>query len=265
MSRPDDMRGGSFRSVALAVAWRSLHNFFTNPALLIPALLFPLFFFTAFAGGLSRVTDVPAFDFPAGYTAFQFAFVLLQASAFGGVFTGFGMARDFESGFGRRLMLAAPNRGAILAGYSLAALGRATAVGTMLFLIALVAGMEVSGGGVDMAGLIGLALLVNFAAGMWAAGIALRFRSLQAGPLMQTPTFLALFLAPVYVPLGLLEGWIQAVASVNPITAIVEGARSLIAGSPEEIVLAFAVGAGLALLFGTWAVRGLRRAEAEGA
>ena len=53
---------------------------------------------------------------------------------------------------------------------------------------------------------------------MWSAGIALRFRSIQAGPLMQTPTFLALFLAPVYVPLDLLEGWVQAVATVNPIT-----------------------------------------------
>jgi ABC-2 type transport system permease protein len=258
-------RGGTFHGVALAVAWRSLHNFFTNPSLLIPAILFPLFFFTAFAGGLSRVADVPQFDFPAGYTAFQFAFVLLQASAFGGVFTGFGMARDFESGFGRRLMLAAPNRAGIVAGYALSAMVRAVGVGAMLFVIALLAGMEVSGGGVDLAGLIGLALLVNFAAGMWAAGIALRFRSLQAGPLMQTPTFLILFLAPVYVPLDLLEGWIQGVASVNPLTAIVEAARSLIAGAPDGVLAAFAVGAGLALLFATWAMRGLRRAEAEGA
>jgi ABC-2 type transport system permease protein len=257
--------GGSFRAVALAVAWRSLHNFVTKPSLLIPAILFPLFFFTAFAGGLSRVGDVPQFDFPAGYTAFQFAFVLLQASAFGGVFTGFGMARDFETGFGRRLMLAAPNRLAIVAGYALSALARAVGVSAMLFAIALVAGMEVSGGGVDLAGLIGLALLVNFAAGMWAAGIALRFRSMQAGPLMQTPTFLILFLAPVYVPLDLLEGWIQAVASVNPLTAIVEAERSLIAGAPEGVLLAFAVAVGLGLLFATWAVRGLRRAEAEGA
>ncbi|MGH3059462.1 MAG: hypothetical protein ACRDPP_14665, partial [Gaiellaceae bacterium] len=59
----------SFRAVALAVAWRGIHNAFTNPAILVPSMLFPLFFFTAFAGGLSRVADVPGFDFPAGYTA----------------------------------------------------------------------------------------------------------------------------------------------------------------------------------------------------
>ncbi len=258
-------RGGRILEVALAVAWRSLHNFFTNPSLIVPALLFPLFFFTAFAGGLSSVADVPRFDFPAGYTAFQFAFVLLQASAFGGVFTGFGMARDFETGFGRRLMLAAPHRGAIVAGYALSALARAVVVGATLFVIAVIAGMKVSGGAVDLFGLVGLALLVNFAAAMWAAGIALRFRSLQAGPLMQTPTFLILFLAPVYVPLDLLEGWIHALASVNPVTVILEAERSLIAGVPEGVALAFAVAVALGMLFAAWATRGLKRAEADGA
>ena len=57
---------------------------------------------------------------------------------------------------------------------------------------------------------------------LWAAGIALRFRSLQAGPLMQTPVFMIIFLAPVYVPIDLLHGWVEAVAHVNPITPIVE-------------------------------------------
>ena len=64
------------------------------------------------------------FNYSAGYTAFQFVFVLLQASAFGGVFTGFGIAADFESGFARRLLLAAPNRPAILLGYALSGAAR---------------------------------------------------------------------------------------------------------------------------------------------
>ena len=87
-----------FCDVARGVAWRSIHKFATNPQLLLPSLIFPLFFFVAFAGGLSSVGNVPGFDFPSGYTAFQFVFVLLQASAFGGVFTGFGIAADFENG-----------------------------------------------------------------------------------------------------------------------------------------------------------------------
>ena len=96
--------------VARGVAWRTAKNTLTNPSLLLPSMLFPLFFFVAFAGGLSQVSEVPGFDYPGDYTAFQFGFVLLQSAAFGGVFTGFSIARDFEGGFGRRLLLASPNR-----------------------------------------------------------------------------------------------------------------------------------------------------------
>lgn len=253
-----------FRSVALAVGWRNLHNFVTNPALLLPALLFPLFFFAAFAGGLSGVAETPGFDYPNGYTTFEFAFVLLQSAAFGGVFTGFGIARDFESGFGRRLLLAAPNRLAVLTGYVGSALIRATMVGAMLFAIGLLAGMIITGGPVDLVGLVGLALIVGCAAALFAAGVALRFRSMQAGPLMQTPVFLILFLAPVYVPVSLLESWIKTVAEVNPVTPIMEAIRSLLAGSPDQVGLAFVVAIGLVVLFAFWAVRGMRSAEAAG-
>lgn len=253
-----------FRSVALAVAWRNLHNAFTNPAILLPSLLFPLFFFTAFAGGLSRVSDVPGFDFPAGYTAFQFVFVFLQSAAFGGVFTGFSIARDFESGFARRLLLAAPRRTGILAGYAVSALVRWLFTAAVVSGVALAAGMEVGGGGVDLFGLVLLGLLVNLAAILWAAGVAMRTRTMQAGPLMQMPVFLTLFLAPVYVPLDLLDGWIHAVAQVNPATFFLEAGRGLIAGEPTRVAIAFALALAAAALFAFWALRGLRRAEAAG-
>jgi len=253
-----------FTDVAAGVAWRSTKKVWTNPQLLLPSLIFPLFFFVAFAGGLSSVGDVPGFDFPDGYTAFQFVFVLLQAAAFGGVFTGFGIASDFENGFARRMMLAAPNRLGILAGYAAAALLRAVAVGIMLFIVALATGMQIGGDGVDLFGLVVLALLVNLIAAMWAAGIAMRFRTIQAGPVMQMPVFLVLFLAPVYVPLDLLGGWVEAVAHINPFTALVEGGRDLISGQPFDVWLMYAICVALLAAFSFWAVRGLRRAEAAG-
>jgi ABC-2 type transport system permease protein len=254
----------SFATTARAVAWRSIHNFLSNPAFLLPALIFPLFFFISFAGGLSAVANVPGFDFPSGYTAFQFVFVLLQSAAFGGVFTGFGIARDFETGFANRYLLAASNRNGIVAGYALAALIRAFITWAILTAVALVAGMNVDGGGVELFGLYGLAVLVNLAATMWAAGVAMRVRSIQGGPLMQFPVFLILFLAPVYVPLDLLSGWIHAVASVNPVTALLEAGRGFISGDPVVVGVAFTVAVALPVLFSLWARGGLRRAEAAG-
>ena len=251
-------------AVAEGVSWRTLHNVFTNPSLLIPSLVFPLFFFVAFAGGLSRVADVPGFEFPSGYTAFQFVFVLLQSAAFGGVFTGFGIARDFESGFARRLLLAAPNRTGIVVGYAGAALVRWLVTAAVLTAVALIAGMQVGGDGVDLFGLYALALLVNVAAILWASGVAMRLRTMQAGPVMQMPVFLVLFFAPVYVPLSLLEGWIHALAAVNPVTRVLEAGRGLLDGSPTGVGPAFAVAVVLVLVFSVWALRGLRSAEQAG-
>jgi ABC-2 type transport system permease protein len=251
-------------AVAQGVAWRTLHNVFTNPSLLIPSLVFPLFFFVAFAGGLSQVSNVPGFDFPLGYTAFQFVFVLLQSAAFGGVFTGFGIARDFESGFARRLLLAAPHRSGIVLGYAAAALVRWLVTALVVTVVALLAGMEVGGSRVDLVGLYTLALLLNLAAVLWAAGVAMRLRTMQAGPVMQMPVFLILFFAPVYVPLSLLSGWIHGVATVNPITRVLEAGRGFLAGSPTEVGFAFAAAVGLALALLWWALRGLRSAEAAG-
>jgi ABC-2 type transport system permease protein len=250
-----------FWAVARAVAWRNIHNFFTNPAMAIPALMFPLFFFTAFAGGLSRVDQVPGFDYPESYTTFVYGFVLLQASTFGGIFTGFAVARDFESGFSRRLMLAAQRRGGIVAGYWLAALARAVFTITVITVVALIAGLSVTGDAVDLVGLYTLAVLVNAAAMLFGTGIAMRLRTMQAGPAMQTPAFLLLFLAPVWVPYDLLTGWVKAAAAVNPITLVLESGRGFLAGDPTEVLPAF--GAALLLVAVTllWARGGLRSAE----
>jgi ABC-2 type transport system permease protein len=252
-------------NVVSGVAWRTLKNALTNPQILLPTMMFPLFFFTAFAGGLSQVARVPGFDFPPGYTAFQFVFVLLQSAAFGGVFTGFGVARDFEGGFAKRLMLAAPHRSAIVVGYALAAFVRWLLVAVMLTVIAFAVGMNVGGGAVDLVGLYTLAALVNFCGFFWAGGIAMRFRTIQSAPLMQMPVFLILFFAPVYVPLELLDGWIEGVASINPVTYLLETGRGFVAGDAPHIAGAFAIAIGLGLAFWVWAFRGLRSAEAAGA
>ena len=252
-----------FWQVARAVAWRSIHKIATTPQLLIPSVVFPMFFFVAFAGGLSNVGNVPGFDaeFPSGYTAFQFVFVLIQASAFGGVFTGFGIASDFENGFARRLLLAAPNRYGIIAGYAIAAAARTTFVGALIFVVGLLTGMEVGGTAADIAALVLLSYLVSLSATLFAAGVAMRLRTMQAGPLMQVPAFLLLFLAPVWVPYDLLTGWVKGAASFNPITLVLEAGRGFLVGDPTKVLPAFAVALVLAAVTMLWARGGLRSAE----
>ncbi|HEY2326647.1 MAG TPA: ABC transporter permease [Gaiellaceae bacterium] len=251
-------------NVATAIAYRQTTILLKNPSLFLPPMLFPLLNFTAFAGGLSRLRHVPGFDFHGGYTAFQFVFVLLQSAAFGGVFTGFGIARDFERGFARRLLVSSPKRGGIVFGYALAALIRWIMIAVVLTCVALAVGMKIGGDGVDIFGMYALAVLMNQIGVLWACGVAMRFRTVQAGPLMQTPVFMALFLAPVYVPLHLLRGWIHAVARVNPLTFLLESGRGFIEGSPTQVAMAFGIGLALVACFAIWAFDGLHRAEAAG-
>jgi ABC-2 type transport system permease protein len=250
--------------VAVALAYRQTTILLKNPSLFLPPMLFPLLNFTAFAGGLSRLRHVRGFDFHGGYTAFQFVFVLLQSAAFAGVFMGFGIARDFERGFARRLLVAAPARAGIVLGYGLAALVRWLMVAIVLTAVALAVGMQIGGNGVDIFGMYALAVIVNQVGMLWACGVAMRFRSVQAGPLMQTPVFMALFLAPVYVPLHLLHGWIHEVARWNPLTFLLESGRGFISGEPTQVATAFGIAVALVLFFATWAMLGLRRAEAAG-
>jgi ABC-type multidrug transport system permease subunit len=255
---------GSTWQVAGAIAWRGMHTYVRRPDLFVPSLIFPLVFLASFAGGLSALGSVPGFHFPAGYTAFQFVFVLCQAAMFSGLFTGFTVAIDFQSGFARRLMLAAADRRGIALGYALVALARAAITLTVVSGVALLAGMNITGNGVDIFGLYALAALLVLVGYGWAGGVAFRFRSIQAGPLMQTPVFLILFLAPVYVPLSLLKGWIHGVASINPATAFLDAGRGLISGAHDHTVLGYIAAGGLILLFVFWLASGLRNAERAG-
>lgn len=251
-------------TVSLAVAWRATHNYLHDPTLLVPSMVFPLFFFAAFAGGLSRINDIPGFHYQSGYTAFQFVYVLLQAVVYGGVFTGVTIAIDLQGGFIRRLLLAAPRRSAIVIGYAIFGVLRGIVPAVVLVAVALISGMRVDGDGVNLVGVAGLALLANVAASLWGLGLAMRLRSAEAAQLLQLLMFLVLFLAPVYVPLGLVSGWVHAVASVNPTTALLQAGRGLVAGRPAAVATAFAAVGGCALLLSAWALGGLRRVERAG-
>ena len=146
-----------FRSVARAVAIRSLKLTFKNPALIVPSILFPLIFFVAFAGGLSSVGNAPGLRVRAGLHG-----VSVRASCScsprrsAASSPGFGIAADFESRFTRRLFIAAPQRTGLIAGYALAALGRYAFTSTIITVAALISGMEVDGGAVELFGLAAL-------------------------------------------------------------------------------------------------------------
>ena len=112
----------------------------------------------------------------------------------------------------------------------------------------------------DMVGLLTLALAVSATSTLWAAGIAMRLRTMQAGPVMQMPIFILMFLAPVYVPLALIAGWVHTVATYNPVSYMVEGIRSLVITGWDAGALwpAFGIAAAAITVFLALSSRALR-------
>ena len=249
-----------YLTVAWTVFWRHMSLVARKPELIIPPIMFPLFFYTAFAGGLSAVAHTPGFDYYS-YNAFQFVFVLLQSAAFGGIFLGFSIGADFDSGITKRLFAAAGDRSAVMLGYLFATIARTLIVWVVVFAVAVATGLDIQASGVDLLGLYSLAFVLNLAGFMFAAGMMLRFRTLQGAPAMQIPTFIVVMTAPVYVPRELLTGWIDTAAQYTPVTALMESGRSLMAGEPYHVGLAFAAAAGMVALLFLFARRGLASAE----
>jgi ABC-2 type transport system permease protein len=158
-------------------------------------------------------------------------------------------------------MLGATNRGGIIAGYWASALVRSVTTITVVTVVALIAGLQVTGAGIDVVGLYTLAVLMNAFAMLFGTGVAMRLRTMQAGPLIQTPAFLLLFLAPVWLPYDLLTGWVQAAAAVNPMTLVLDTERGFLVGDPTKVLPAFLVVLLLIAVSVLWARGGLHSAE----
>jgi hypothetical protein len=135
---------------------------------------------------------------------------------------------------------------------------RALIVGALLFAVALATGMQVPAAR-RRAGRPGAprASARTSPASLVAAGRGLPHAHHPGRPAMQMPVFVVLFLAPVFVPLALVGGWVHAVAQVNPFTALLEGGRDLISGQsfPAGVALRDRAGAAARVL-------GLGRARA---
>ncbi len=247
-------------AIVLSVTWRRLQHYVRSPAISLPYFMMPVLLFAFGGGSLSRLDGLPAFDFPLGYTTFYFVFILFQGAAFTGAATGGAIAADFETGFARRLLLAASHRMSVVTGYIVASM--CLAVGLMVFLtaVALIAGMDVGGNPLEMAGLYAMALLVTVVASLWGAGFSLRTRITQVQSAVSMPLFLSLMLSPAFVPRPLLGAWLKAAADYNPYTAILEASRGLISGRPDETGVAYLIAFGLIVVFSFWSVTGLRSA-----
>jgi ABC-2 type transport system permease protein len=245
--------------VAGALAGRSLILIPRVPSTFVPSLIFPIFSVVAFSGAFSAIARIPGFPVPT-IIDWMLPMSIVQGAAFSGMTVGMGIARDLESGFFDRLLLAPVKPLGLIAGPMAAAVVRALIPFVLVLPVGIIAGARMRGGVPGVLMLLLAAEATALIGGGWAIGLALRAKSMQIAPLMQMGIFLVVFLSTAQVPLTVMTGWLHQVARFNPMTNILALARQGFIGDvswaqtwPGLLALAGGI-----VVLGLFAVRGLR-------
>ena len=218
---------------------RSLRETIRQPAVEVGNLFIPVFFFFVTVGAIGGVT-ARAFGVD-NYEGFQLPVAILQGVAGASSSSGLGMTMDIERGYFDKLLLTPAPRLALV-------LGRlaADAVRVMVLTVVILAVGLIAGAGME-SGPAGFVVIVLIAGGFGLAysgiglSIALRTGSAQAAQLGFLVFFPLIFLSPALAPKEVFSGWLEFLATINPVTYIVEGTRSLVLDGWDAAALAYAV------------------------
>jgi len=210
-------------SVSGMLAWRAIILVRRMPAVFIPSLVMPLFILVATSGAFHGISAMPIGT--GSYLAFTLPFATIMGAGFAGINAGMTLARYIEGGFVDRLIASPAPRLSLVAGPFAAAAMRSIFTTTVV----LVAGLI---GQLALPGLLGTLMIYLMAASFamatacWSMGVALRAKTVQAAPMMQLVVFILVFTSVAYAPRDLQTGWLRTVSNWNPVTRILEFART---------------------------------------
>ena len=243
------------------LAWRSIVRTIRQPANVIPPILFPLALMSVNAGGLESMTELPGFPADSFY-AFALAVPFIQGALFATMNVGTDLARDIQNRFFNRLALTPMHGAAILVGQLAGVVVLAIGQAIVYVAVGLAIGVEFKSGALGIAVLLVLAALIALAFGALGAMMALRTGSGEAIQGLFPALFVFLFISSMNIPRNLIEiEWFRIAATLNPVSYMLEGVRSLIIAEWDVEALALGFGVSLtvavvATVLATLALRG---------
>jgi ABC-2 type transport system permease protein len=235
------------RTQAPYLAWRSVIRTMRQPIVIVPPLIFPLFLLAINASGLSAATNIPGFPTDS-YLAFALAFPFMQGSIFATNTAGTNVAQDIGSGFFNRLALTPMSGPSLLVG-QLTGVLLIGALQAVAFLAAgLAAGASIQSGVLGALVLFALSLCIAAAFGAIGLFAGLRTGSAEAVQGLFPLMFILLFLSSATLPRDLIASdWYRTVATINPVSYLIEGLRSLIITGWDFEALALGFGVAVAI------------------
>jgi ABC-type multidrug transport system permease subunit len=245
-----------------ALVDRSKNELLRVPGAAVPGVLAPTIFFLGLNGVFGSLTQLTGFTTDS-YASFLVPVSILQGAGFTGAATGVNLARDIEAGWLDRLLVSPAPRWVLLTGMILAASLRAFIPATFVLAVAFLIGADWPG----LDGLLiayGLVAVTAAVAACYASTLALHYKSQSAAPLMQAGMLALILMTTAYAPLELLQGWLQDVARLNPMTLVVDAVRQGYVGTIawEETWPAIVALAGMLAIVGALSLRGMRRTAA---
>ena len=232
------------------LARRSVVRTLRQPLNVVPSFLFPLMLLAVNVGGLKAAARLPGFPTDS-YLTFALAFTFIQGALFATTNAGTDLARDIQTGFLNRLALTPMRSAALLLGQLAGVIALALIQATLYLTVGIVAGVRPESGILGVFAIVFLGVLIALGFGAIGAFLALRTGSGEAIQALFPLFFVFLFLSSMNLPRNLIEtDWFRTVATINPVSYLIEGIRSLIISGwdAEALALGFGIAAGIAVI-----------------
>jgi ABC-2 type transport system permease protein len=215
----------------LALSKRALNGSIRQLPLLLPSIIFPMFFVAINTASFTKLLPLlqkngyPKLN---SFLTFTLAATVVQGVLFGCVSGATDLATDIEQGFFERMLASPMSRPAILVARLAGSTVLGVVQGAVFTAILFAFGARIAGGIPAVLILLLSSGVLALAFGGLLSAIAIKSGSAEAVQSSFPIVFLLLFASSAFFPSKLIKGAFRTVAEWNPISKIVEALRELI-------------------------------------
>jgi ABC-2 type transport system permease protein len=217
-------RTAGFVADLLSVAGRAVRRLPREPESIIPALIVPVFFYVVNVAALGSVAEESGAV--GDFKAFQLPVAIIFAVT--GISQANALVTDIQDGYFDRLLMTPIRRIALLFGLMVADLVLVMALTIPVLALGFAYGVRFETG---VPGVLAF-IVLSGAWGVVFTGFPYAIALKTGNPGAVASSFILFFpfafLTTSFLPKDALSGWLSAVATVNPVTYLLEGLRSLV-------------------------------------
>ncbi|NIS82168.1 MAG: ABC transporter permease, partial [Anaerolineales bacterium] len=210
------------------IVQRNLVTIFRTPEAVIPPIAISLFFLVIYDSTLGKASSFIPNLGGNSYLGFILPLSIVSSALSGAGIAAQNLVRDVKNGYFDKLLLTPISRSTLLLGPILAGALILGVQASIVLGVGLLLGLDPITGLPGMLSIVGLAVLLGTGFAGFTVSAALGSGNAAATQGASFVFFPLTFLAPTFVPMDLLEGWLKTAASINPITYVLEAMRGLI-------------------------------------